>query len=436
MRYGSLILEEGVVRVSDRVRIRQEHFGGIIFHANTGDTLEVDHGAYKLLIWLRETGVADIRPLLRQKQIRVVLPVLLDMDILEYQKISVPSETLLPSFMDDTSPNANDQYLLSAPETIHLAVTYRCDKSCPDCYAHAHMSVTGHELDTTGICNIIDTIADNGVFQLAIGGGEPFSRSDICDIVSHASHKGLIVHITTGQYYLTPQWADALKHIKSLHIGIRSEELINNVAYTSAKLRDLAELDVLLGANLILTRFTIQNIDSLTELLLECGFKRLIFLRYKPIADHKRWNNENPCGEELKVFKNWLTRAKQQYPHLMLRIDCAAAFLMRDVEPLTAKHTGIRGCAAGERIVSIAPDGSVYPCSQLVGHAYTAGNLTKNSFKAIWRDSDVLNKYRNFRQNVFFMDSVCGKCTANPFCGGCRVFAKNTISGEPICPIS
>jgi len=436
MRSGSLILEEGVVRVSDHIRIRQEHFGGIIFHTNTGDTLELDHSAYKMIKWLQKAVVADIRPLLRQKQIRTVLPVLLDMDIIKYQKTTVPSETLLPSFVDDKSPDSNDHHPLSAPETVHLAVTYRCDKACPDCYAQGHMSVTGHELDTIEICNVVNAIADNDVFQLAIGGGEPFLRPDICDIVRYASSRGLSVHITTGKYYLTQQWTDTLKHIKSLHIGIRSEELINNMEDSSAKLRFLAELGVPLGANIILTRFTIQNIDRLAELLLECGFNRLIFLRYKPIADLKRWSNENPSGEELVVFKNWMTQVKWQYPHLMLRIDCAAAFLMSDIEPLTSKQAGIRGCTAGQRIVSVAPDGSVYPCSQLVGHAYNAGNLTKNSLKDIWRDSDVLKKYRNFRQNVFFIDSVCGKCTANQSCGGCRIFAKDTISGEPFCAIN
>ena len=434
MRNGSLILEEGAVRVSDHVRIRQEHFGGIVFHTSTGDTLEVDHGAYKLLTWLREIDAADIRPLLREKHIRTVLPVLLDTNTLEYHKISVTSETILPAFIDDTQQSANSQTLLSAPETVHLAVTYRCYKSCPDCYARGHISVAGPELDTAGMCCIIDTIADNGVFQLAIGGGEPFARTDLCDIVCHAVQRGLVVHITTGQHAMKSKWVDTLRHIKSLHIGIQSEELINDAAM-SEKLRILNELDVPLGANLILTRFTIQNIEKLTERLLACGFKRLIFLRYKPIADHERWNNENPGGEELRRFNHWLARTKQQYPRLMLRIDCAAAFLMRDLEPQTAIHAGIRGCVAGERILSVAPDGFVYPCSQLVGHAYLAGNLAKDSLKAIWHDSDVLRKYRSFRQNASYVDSVCGRCDTNLFCGGCRVFANGCTGGEPFCPL-
>jgi len=174
--------------------------------------------------------------------------------------------------------------------------------------------------------------------------------------------------------------------------------------------------------------------DRLTELLLAYGFQRFIFLRYKPIADHVRWKSENPDGDELKLFKDWMTCAKRQHPQLMLRVDCAATFLLRDMNPLAAKHAGIKGCVAGDRIISIAPDGTVYPCSQLVGNAHRLGNLAKDSFSAIWHESDRLNQYRHFRRSASFGDGVCGRCDASPFCGGCRIFAKDAIGSEALCP--
>lgn len=447
MRNGNFILKEGAVRLSDDVRIREEYFGGIVFHRSTGDTLEVDHEAYKLLAWLRKTGAADIRALLHQKQVRAILPVLLTMNIIEHLPmitgasvcLAIPDHVMRKK--DITfAPRDSAHINLSTPETVHLAVTYRCDETCPDCYVRRQKPPADQELNTVEMCNIIDILADNGVFQLAVGGGEPFVRTDISDIIRHAAGRGLVVHLSTGQYVLKPQWEDTLKHVKSLHIGIRSEELINDAEHTSEKLRVLAEYaanaGIGIGANIIMTRFSIRNMDKLVELLLKCGYKRLIFLRYKPTADRGRWNNENPDAEELKLFKNWLTHTKHQYPQLMLRVDCASAFLMKDTNPLTALRAGIRGCAAGEQIISVAPDGSVYPCSQLVGHVHSAGNLTSDSFMTIWQESHVLNKYRHFRQSPSFVDSVCGQCDANSFCGGCRVFAKDILGSEPFCPMA
>jgi len=288
------------------------------------------------------------------------------------------------------------------------------------------------------MCRVIDKISDIGVFQLAIGGGEPFVRNDLGLIVEYAANKGLLVHVTTGQYILDPKLADVLKHVKSLHIGIRSEELLTNTK-ANEKLHLLSEYvnisGVSLGANLIMTRFTIDNAEKILGLLLQLGIKRVIFLRYKPTSDIARWNIENPQPNKLQKFRRWLISARLRHQEVMLRIDCAASFLMRDIIESDAVYSGIKGCAAGDRIVSVAPDGSVYPCSQLVGDPFCAGNILKESFGTIWHESKVLEKYRNFRNNESFSGGICGKCDAALSCGGCRVFADDHIGSEPSCPI-
>jgi len=441
MLCSGIIREEGAVRLAEHVMLREEHFGGIVLNANTGDILEVDREAFNLLSWLRQAGAAGIGELTRYQEIRAMLPALLTMEIAEYLPEEVPAPPGYPldkALRAEPSGIDRRKHYLSAPETVHLAVTYRCDNACIDCYSRRHKSTTGTELDTTQMCGVINKISDSGVFQLAIGGGEPFVRADLGQIVEHAANKGLLVHVTTGQYSPSPQLGDVLNHIKTLHIGIRSEELLGNPE-TNDELLILSEyarsFGVMLGANLIMTRYTINNIEKILGLLLRHGFGRVIFLRYKPTLDVGRWNAENPQPDELRAFQRWLTDAKPRYQGLMLRIDCAASFLMRDVIPADAVYSGIKGCTAGDRIISVAPDGSVFPCSQLVGDPFCAGNLAKDSFETIWHESDALNRYRFFRENASLSGGVCGKCRSTLSCGGCRVFAENFVGSEPFCPI-
>ena len=92
---------------------------------------------------------------------------------------------------------------LSAPETVHWAITFKCDETYPDCYIERHKRLFAGELDTQDSFKLVDKIANSGVSQLAIGGGEPFIREDLEYIVRYAAEKGLTVHITTGKKELS-----------------------------------------------------------------------------------------------------------------------------------------------------------------------------------------------------------------------------------------
>lgn len=68
---------------------------------------------------------------------------------------------------------------------------------------------------------MIDKIADAGVFQLAIGGGEPFMRDDLVNILAKAKDRNLVVHVTTGRYQHEPSvLKEIVKYIKSMQITI------------------------------------------------------------------------------------------------------------------------------------------------------------------------------------------------------------------------
>ncbi|MDA8227116.1 MAG: hypothetical protein M0T74_05325 [Desulfitobacterium hafniense] len=56
-----------------------------------------------------------------------------------------------------------------------------------------HKRLFTNELDTQDAHKLINKIADSGVFQLAIGGGEPLMRNDLEDIVHRAVREDRIL---------------------------------------------------------------------------------------------------------------------------------------------------------------------------------------------------------------------------------------------------
>ncbi|MFQ5722533.1 MAG: SPASM domain-containing protein, partial [Candidatus Aminicenantales bacterium] len=121
-------------------------------------------------------------------------------------------------------------------------------------------------------------------------------------------------------------------------------------------------------------------------------------------------------------------------PSLIIRVDCALSFVQRHLPKELATKFGLKGCVAADRILALAPDGSSYPCSQLIHPTFLAGNLVESKPEFLWDHSPILRKYRSFRNKKAFTHSWCGICQAKDNCGGCRVFASDGLGGDPGCP--
>ena len=410
-------------RLAPGIRLRQERFGGLVFDPRRGTTLEVDTPGFAALWRLRSGEAAVLDGAFAGR--------LLGLGILEEGEPRV--QAVAPPL-----PAACRHPWLSAPETVHWAVTYRCGMDCPDCYA-ARLQPHGEELDTAGALKLVDRIAGWGVFQLALGGGEPLAREDIAELAHHAAAGGLVVHLTTGRWDVPDRQLLALSGgVRAMQFGVHAD-LFQTPRWTDY-LRGLADMrhaaaafGMITGANLCLSRSVQGNFDALADALLGVGFERLTLLRYKPPTTIRRWEEEAPEPEQLLALKPALDKLATR-PGLGLRLDCALSFLQNGLPPEVAAAHGIVGCAAANRIAAVAPDGSLYPCSQLVDPNFRAGNLLAKPPDHLWHCAPALQRHRRFRKAGSFRRSPCGKCRASAACGGCRVFAHDARGGDPGCP--
>lgn len=416
--------------------------------------MDVDREAYLLILLIQTLGIVDVNDLdriwfnvfnkhiNRRSVIKIVEKLLLCKMLEVMPRGQLQKDNNSGSILNQlarTKIDESDPHFISSPETVHWAVTYKCESDCPDCYIRRHCDDITSVLDTKEALTIIDKIAEAGVFQLAIGGGEPLLREDLICIVARAHERKLVVHVTTGRYQHEPDSLRELaKYIKSLQIGIKQEELLKQPEKEKEKLSQLiartSDLGLDIGANLILSNSTLSAFEQIIDFLATVGFKKVTLLRYKPPGDIQRWLKENPDKYALLEFERKFSKTIDSYPDIQFRVDCGLAFLERKLSPQIAEANGIRGCTAANRILSIAPDGSIFPCSQVVGQGLAAGNLLEDDFRKIWMNSEVLRRYRSFRTKKSFKKSYCGKCIAIIHCGGCRVFANDALGADPGCP--
>ncbi len=456
MSQVGLGLSSRYVSLSESVRLRREHFGGLVFDTRIGTMLEVDREAMDLLWMIRERGVVREQsifaglagaksPARSRRQRAEVIGTLLEFGVLQ---CSSPSDIARYS-SDGTADTATapQSYAsswptgpgLNAPETVHWAITYRCDAGCPDCYARRNSRYFAAEIGTRDALRVVDTLAEWGVFQLAIGGGEPLLRRDLPMLAEHARKRGLVVHITTGQHQLPLATLKALaRGITVLQVGVKHDALLQNAESETALLAQVVhaaeDQGLHMGANLILCNTVLANFAHLIVLLARAGLRSITLLRYKPPAEPARWRRENPSREAMGGFEQILPEVTARHPEIGFRVDCAASFLQRCLARKAARFRGIRGCVAAERILALAPEGSMFPCSQLIHPGLRAGSVLTDNPGAIWRDSAIMRKYRLFREGCDFKESECNICPAQSHCGGCRAFAYDGWGAEPECP--
>src|SRR5213593_350296 len=98
----------------------------------------------------------------------------------------------MPTLMQEMTATA---LRLGVPISVQLDVTYRCNERCVHCY----LDHDDHgEMTLAEIRDVLDQMAEAGVFFLTISGGEVLMRMDFFDILAHARARMFSVKVKTN----------------------------------------------------------------------------------------------------------------------------------------------------------------------------------------------------------------------------------------------
>jgi radical SAM protein with 4Fe4S-binding SPASM domain len=424
--------------------LRPESFGGIAFNPENGTTLELDETAFRLL------ELADGRTTLSEVTSRIGREfdtVILQSDVqelverlLEHRFLFV-SETHQPSlppgnapFVPRSLPRAPcplPPTYLSAPTTVHLSLTEACNLDCPACYV-----VKSEEppLDTPRVEQLISELAEMKVFQLAIGGGEPFLRKDLGHLVRYARQRGLVPNVTTNGTLLTRErLAEIRGFVGQIQLSLNGYDAESHEAHrtpgsfekTLSAMKLLREMDMAFGANSLVTRGS--DFSRTARLAIEQGARQVNALRPKPAANDSEWfHRYSPLPGELIKLRRELDRMTLEYPEVRFTVDSALVFLMDDLTSDELQAHAIYGCDAGVRSIAVRANGQVYPCSQFSEREFCAGNVTEAGLGSIWREAAVLWRFREMTPKL---KGRCSVCNVRDYCKGCRRIA-HFVAGD------
>lgn len=98
-------------------------------------------------------------------------------------------------FSDDLSEEARDVDCSSYPELVDLKITDYCPFNCPFCYMGS--TKEGVHASLEYIREIVTELSENGVFEIALGGGEPTLHPKFTEILDFIRSMGIVPNFTT-----------------------------------------------------------------------------------------------------------------------------------------------------------------------------------------------------------------------------------------------
>lgn len=308
-------------------------------------------------------------------------------------------------------------YMAPWPELVDISISNYCTNNCDYCYRQSSETGSFMSLEDFQIC--LEQLSNEkfgGVFQIALGGGEPLLHPEFNRMLRLAKEYNIIPNYTTSGKFFD---AENLKTTRECCGAIAvSWDPSRNLT-----LEELKETGELLKNNMIQSNihFVVSNSTIETAIQILKGdfkeylenFNSVIFLTYKPTG---RASNSDIIqqGPELREFLELVDKSPTD-----LKIGFDACFV-----PALIKYTAIDtdfvdSCECGFFSLYIDENLNVSPCSFCNDDSYSY-NLNESNIEDIWHLK--LSDYRKFvAENT---KNSCIDCDKNLECRGKCPFFK------------
>lgn len=259
---------------------------------------------------------------------------------------------------------------------LYIEVIKRCNLRCVMCGYPTDYPGTGKRLDTAAMERVLRDSLELGCRIVSFGGGEPFLRSDMCQLVSLCAELGLGLHINTNGTRIDARVARQLAGAEHLHLAlsldhcdaeandrVRGAGVFAAVRDAAGHLRQQAP-EVNLSLNVVVGAHNLGTLARTVDLAARWGLGGVKFLPLHDNLGH-RWK-EGGVPEEMRgsadlptALGEELLRGAERAHALGLQTS-SRGFLERVPDYLNG--TLHFPCYAGFLYGNIDPFGQMFPC--------------------------------------------------------------------------
>lgn len=363
---------------------------------------------------------------------------------------SLPTTSEINEKISTNAVYAETDNVLDFPGSIYYAATNKCCFKCRYCYRDSDISIEEDEylsLDRwEQLFKEVQQHSKNSVV-FDVGGGEPFLRKDLVELLHLAKQYGMITKTST-KMELPEKTVRELKRINldSLQVSLDSNDPqianyltgIKGSFFMAQKTIDHANYyGVPLKVNAVITKYNIDKIPYLVEHLEKNNIKKASLTKY--IASCGR-NDIDLYATQSQYDKldDFIYQYNKNSPFIDIDYQYSLGRAAESVKKEELPGLRVK-CGGGKEQLFIRHDGIVGFCDALLyDDNIILGDLKKQSILEVWK-SDEVKKW--ITPNIDdFAGTECYTCKKFDTCFPYRCFKRSIIAyntpfeKDPFCP--
>nr|AVH79587.1 radical SAM/SPASM domain-containing protein [Nostoc sp. PCC 9229] len=317
-------------------------------------------------------------------------------------------------------------------------ITLKCNLACSHCGSRAGHERT-KELSTEEALDLVKQMAEVGIKEVTLIGGEAFLRPDWLEIAKAINDAGMLCGMTTGGYGISLETAQKMKEagIRTVSVSIDGLEATHDRLrgkkgswkYAFKTMSHLREVGISFGCNTQINRLSAPEFPRIYECIRDAGARAWQIQLTVPMGNAA--DNADILLQPYELLDIYPMIARVAGRAYQEGVQLQAGNNIGYYGPYERLLRGRgkehefsfwQGCGAGLSTLGIEADGAIKGCPSLPTTAYTGGNIRERSLRDIIENTAELrlNLGAGTPEGTKHLWGFCKTCEYAELCrGGC-----------------
>ncbi len=318
-------------------------------------------------------------------------------------------------------------------------ITLKCNLACSHCGSRAG-EARQDELSTAECLDLVQQMAEAGITEVTLIGGEAFLRRDWLEIAAAITKSGMRATMTTGGFGLSAGTCAKMVEagigtvsvsvdgLEPVHDQLRGRPGSWQQCLKSISL--LGQAGITVGCNSQINRLSARNFPELYLILRDAGMKAWQLQLTVPMGNAADNSHILLQPAELLVIYPMLARVAQRAYNEGVAVNAGNNIGYYGPFEVLLRNLGNsqgdliwQGCQAGLSALGIEANGAIKGCPSLPTSAYTGGNIRERKLKDILLNTPELtfNLKEGSEEGTAHLWGFCQGCQFASLCrGGCN----------------